>query len=236
MVAATVFNERKRPEIPAITVPLTQSELAAGISYFYALLPDEDVRLAIASTGERFRKLHRASGTVIGAESLHLLICPMGRPERLRESLETALLDAGSAVRSAGFDITLDTAMRFTAKSGQFPFVLCTDGHSIQSALELRKAVAAQQVRQGFQVSGVSSYLPHVVLLEGHAVEAIEDAIAPIVWKVRDFVLIRSFFGQSRHEVIGRWPLTREPESVAGDMLDELASMGDLPDFDDDFF
>lgn len=180
------------------------------------------------------RKSHRANGALVGTNSLHLSLCPMGKPERLRQPLETALLEAAGAVRGIGFDITLDTAMRFTARDGQFPLVLCADAHTIQSALQLRKALAAEQVRAGLQVSGVSSYLPHVVLIEGHAIEAIEDAITPIQWKVREFVLVRSFFGQSRHEVIGRWPLVFESVPEVPDMLDELANMGDLPDFDDE--
>lgn len=229
------MDQRDHPEPTAIHNAPTQSELAAGISYFYALIPDDEARREIAATGERFRKSHRANGAVIGPDRLHLSLCPMGKPERLRQPLEAALLEAGAAVRANGFEFALDTAMRFTARDGQFPLVLCADAATAESATRLRKAVAAEQVRTGLQVSGVSSYLPHVVLIEGHAIEAIEDAITPIQWKVRDFVLMRSFFGQSRHEVIGRWPLTPEPKPEAQDMLDELANMGDLPDFDDEF-
>jgi 2'-5' RNA ligase len=221
-------------EIPAIYTPPTQSELAAGINYFYALLPDDGARLEIVATGERFRKSHRANGLLVGANSLHLSLCPMGKPERLSQPLEPALLEAAAAVSGVGFDISLDSAMRFTARDGQFPLVLCADGQSIQAALQLRKAIAAEQLRAGLQVSGVSSYLPHVVLIEGHAIEAVEDAITPIQWKVREFVLIRSFFGHSCHEVVGRWPLACERAREAPNMLDELANMGDLPDFDDE--
>lgn len=228
------FDKRDLAEIKAITVPPNPSELAAGISYFFALLPDDDARVAIAAIGERFRKSHRAIGSPVGADSLHLPLCPKGKPERLCQPLEAALLEAGGAVRSAGFTLTLDSAMRFSARDGQFPFVLCADGNSTKSALQLRKAIAAEQARVGVQVGGVSSYLPHVVLLEGHAIEVIEESITPIQWKVREFVLIRSFFGQSRHHVIGRWPLVSEPEPAAYHMLDELENMGDLPDVDDE--
>lgn len=158
----------------------------------------------------------------------------MGKPDRLRKPLEMALLDAGDAVRSACFDITLDTAMRFTARNGQFPFVLCADLDTIQSALRLRQSLASEQADAGLQVTGVSSYLPHVVLLESHAIEAIEEAITPIQWRAREFVLVRSFFGQSRHQVIGRWPLISEAAPAVHNMLDELADLGDLPDFDDE--
>lgn len=217
-----------------IPVPPSQSELAAGVNYFFALLPGDEARVAIFATGQRLRKSHRVIGSVVGAESLLLPLCPKGKSERLHQPLEATLLEAGSAVSAAGFDVALDTAMRFSAKDGQFPFVLCADSHTTESAIHLRKAIAAEQARAGLQVSGVSSYLPHVVLLHGNMIEPIEDAISPIHWKAREFVLIRSFFGQSRHQVIGRWPLLREPEPVAHNMLDELANMPDLPDLDDE--
>lgn len=216
-------------EALAISTSSNQSELAPGINYFFAVLPDDLARSEIAGVGERFRKSHRVSGSPVGIDGLHLLLCPMGKPERLRQPLESALLAAAGEVRAKGFVATLDSAMRFSAKDGQFPFVLCADTATTESALQLRKAIAAAQARVGLQVSGVSSFLPHVTLLRGHAVDTIEESIAPIHWHVREFVLIRSFFGQSKYEVIGRWPLAIEPEPEMYDLLAELANMPELP-------
>lgn len=210
------------------------SELAAGINYFFALLPDGPARAAIAGVGERFRKSHRVGGSPVGADSLHLTLCPMGRPERLRQPLESALLAAAGEVHAQGFMAALDSAMRFSARDGQFPFVLCADGATTEAALNLRKAVAAAQLRVGLQVSGVSSFLPHVTMLHGHAVDAIEESITAIRWRVSEFVLIRSFFGQSRFEVVGRWPLAAPPEPEPVDMLAEMANLPDLPDLPDE--
>lgn len=193
------------------------------------MVPDDVVRSEIAGVGERFRKSHRVSGSPVGTDGLHLSLCPMGKPERLRQPLESALLAAASEVRAKSFVACLDSAMRFSARDGQFPFVLCADTATTESALQLRKAIAAAQSRVGLQVSGVSSFLPHVVLLQGYAVDAIEESITSIPWHVREFVLIRSFFGQSKHEVIGRWPLAIEPEPGMHDLLAEMANMPELP-------
>ncbi|HEY8327310.1 MAG TPA: 2'-5' RNA ligase family protein [Rhodanobacter sp.] len=217
--------------IPTLSNP---SELAAGINYFFALLPDDQARSAIAGVGERFRKSHRVGGSPVGIDSLHLTLCPMGRPERLRQPLESALLTAAGEVRAQGFMATLDSAMRFSARDEQFPFVLCADGATTEAALNLRKAVAAAQLRVGLQVSGVSSFLPHVTMLHGHAVDAIEESITAIRWRVSEFVLIRSFFGQSRFEVVGRWPLAVPPEPEPVDMLAEMANLTNLPDLPDE--
>lgn len=217
--------------IPTLSNPC---ELAAGINYFFALLPDGPTRAAIADVGERFRKSHRVGGSPVGIDSLHLTLCPMGRPERLRQPLESALRAAAGEVRAPGFVATLDSAMRFSARDGQFPFVLCADGATTEAALSLRKAIAAAQARVGLQVSGVSSFLPHVTMLHGHAVDAIEESITAIRWRVSEFVLIRSFFGQSRYEAIGRWSLAAPPVPEPVDMLAEMANLTDLPDLPDE--
>lgn len=227
MHALTRVIAREITAIPTVSNP---SELAAGINYFYAVLPDDQARAAIAAAGERFRKSHRVSGSPVGIDSLHLSLCPMGKPERLRQPLESALLDAAGEVRAQGFVAALDSAMRFSARDGQFPFVLCADGATTRAALGLRKAIAEAQSRAGLQVGGVSSFLPHVSLLHGHAVDAIEESIPSIQWHVSEFVLIRSFFGQSRYEVIGCWPLAAAPEPAVYDMLEEMANLPDLLD------
>jgi 2'-5' RNA ligase len=75
-------------------------------------------------------------------------------------------------------------------------------------------------------VLGVSNYLPHVTLLRGNAIDTVEESMPPIRWSAHEFVLIRSFFGQSKHEVIGRWPLlSNPPEPVEFDWPVEF----DLP-------
>lgn len=218
-------------EVQAIPIPSNHRELTDGIGFFFAALPDDQARSAIAGVSERFRKSPRITGTAVGADNFHLMLCPIGRPERMLPSLETALLAAAGTVQARAFDVTLDSAMRFTAQDGRFPFVLCADSSSTASALKLRQAIAEAQRRIGLPVSGVSSYLPHVALLHGHAVDAIQEAITPISWTVREFVLVRSFFGQARQEVVARWPLEPAPAAWMSDMLNlaDLPDLGELP-------
>lgn len=189
----------------------------------------------MTEVGERFRKTHRIIATPVRFDGLHLTLCPMGRPEWLRQPLEEVLLAAAGEVHEEGFMVTLDAAMRFTARGGQFPFVLCADRASSEATLALRKAIAAAQARAGLRVSGVSSFLPHVSLLHGTAIEPIEEAIPPVSWHVSEFVLIRSFFGESRFEVVGQWSLPNPKPAEVLDLMDELANMPDLPEIPDDY-
>lgn len=221
-------------EAPIISTSSSHAERAAGINYFFAVMPDAPTRSDIAGVGERLRKTHRVSGTSVNVDNLHLTICPMGKPERLRQPLETALLAAAAEVCVKSFDAALDSVMRFSVRNDHFPLVLCADSATSAATLNLRKAIAAAQLGVGLQVSGVSSFLPHVTLLHGHAVDTIEESITPIHWRVSEFVLIRSFFGESRYEVVGRWPLAMEPEPEAHDWLDEIANLPELPDLPDD--
>ena len=184
-------------------------QLLDGVNMFFAVLPDEEAKAEIVRIGERFVKSHRLGGSSVDFDRLHVTLTPIGKPDRLRQPLEGALLAAAEGVQVKPFEVTLDSAMRFSnpGKDGRFPFVLCADASTTEVMLTLRKALANGQYAQGLHVAGVSSYLPHVTLLYGQGVEAIEQPIPPIRWTAREFVLIRSFFGQSRHEVVGRWPL-----------------------------
>ncbi len=220
-------------EAQAILNSSTTDELPSGVSYFFAVQPEARARAEMAAAEGRFRKILRVSGTAVGVDSLHLTLCPAGRSDGLRQPLESALLAAAATVQGQGFGVTLDTAMRFTARAGQFPLVLCADSASSAAALKLRMAIAAAQSRVGLQVSAVSSFMPHVTLQCGPMIDAIEEAISPIHWKVREFVLIRSFFGQSRHQVIGSWPLQPEPVPEVIDLLAEMANLPELPGFVD---
>lgn len=190
--------------------PLSPSrQLLGGVNMFFAILPDDEAKEKIICTGERFIKSHRLGGGAVNIDRLHVTVTPIGKPDRLQQPLEGALLAAGAAVHIKSFEVTLDSAMRFSNPDGdgRFPFVLCADTPTVKSALTLRKSLAEAQYAEGLHVAGVSIYLPHVTLLHGQAIDAFEQPIPPISWQAREFVLIRSFFGQSRHEVMARWPL-----------------------------
>jgi len=212
------------------------ADIAQGINYFFALLPDKPAQSAIAAVAERFCKSHRVSGIRIAAEDLLLNLCPLGQPAQLAGSLEDNLRAAAQEVHAKAFNVTLDSVMRFSVRDGHFPFVASADAASGTALLDLRKAIADAQSHRRLRVSGISSYLPHVTMLHGHAIEPIQESIAPISWQVREFVLIRSFFGQSKYEVMGRWPLHAGDSHAAASMLDEDWSLpeGDEPLVDDD--
>ena len=51
-----------------------------------------------------------------------------------------------------------------------------------------------------------SQVTPHVTLLYDDVLVE-ERAVEPIRWTVREFVLVHSLLGQTRHVPLARWPL-----------------------------
>ena len=77
---------------------------------------------------------------------------------------------------------------------------ILTGGHGLA---ELRKF--AHQLAAAFEVR-LSSFTPHLTLIwDEKLIEPHE--IRSMTWTVREFALIRSFVGQSRYEILARWPL-----------------------------
>jgi 2'-5' RNA ligase len=49
-------------------------------------------------------------------------------------------------------------------------------------------------------------FTPHVTLLYDDRMVP-EQAVEPISWRVREFVLTHSLLGKTQHVELGRWPL-----------------------------
>ncbi len=217
-VMAIVPRPACQPEIMELRMPLelnfgpvspVKNKPREGSSFFFALIPPTQALTEIIEAGERFRQSHRLIGSRVDADRLHMTLCPLGRAERLLRPYEAALLEAAADVHMGRFEVVLDTAMRFSSRQdGQYPFVLCADDASGKSLARLRRGIAEAQLRVGLYVPGVSHFLPHITLLYGHHTGAMQESMPPIAWEVREFALIRSFFGQSRYEIVDRWPLS----------------------------
>lgn len=205
--------------------PPNSPRVADGVEYAFALLPDADVRVQLAIATERLCRIHRIGGTPVGSNALRMDLCPMGRPERLVQPPEQALLAAGATVSQPEFTLTFDSATPLRSRDGSWPLVLKADAAGTATALELRKAIAAAQAAMGLQVIAVAGFAAWIALMQGDSLNSAEELINPIEWRVREFVLIRRFFGGMRHEVIGRWPLAPPENDGPGDLMAELARM-----------
>ena len=99
----------------------------------------------------------------------------------------------------------LQVVVRFNVRRAQNPFVLksalgneALHGFHAGLARELRQVGLARWTRGNFE--------PHVTLAYDRKVVPAEP-VEPIAWRAREFVLVHSLLGQTRHVRLANWRL-----------------------------
>ena len=171
---------------------------------FLCIMPDALTGQGIYRLGGRLRSGNALTGRLIGLERLHVSL----QSVMLSTPLQT-LVQACGRVRFPAFDLCLNKIGSFTNSRQAKPFVLWVD-EGRDELLALRMALhreLSRDVRPKPQLDNLAT--PHLTLLYDRRMVP-EYPILPIRWRVRDFVLVRSFVGQGRYEILGRWPLEAE--------------------------
>lgn len=167
---------------------------------FFALWPQQEERAALAAWQEPLRQL--AGGRATPADRLHNTLVFLGEVEV--ERLE-ALQLAAQEVRGAAFQLVFDSAKYW----GHNHIVYAAPGGVPPKLALLVKELEQALLRHHFKIDR-REYQPHVTLLR-HARwrDSPLPGLPPVVWKMRDFVLVQSVFaGQGvRYEVLARFPL-----------------------------
>ena len=113
--------------------------------------------------------------------------------------------ETAAAIRAAPFEVAFDCAMSFSGKSNGRPLVLCSS-KNLAALAAFQQTLSTAIRKAGLHQWVQPSFVPHVTLLyDGRRVP--KQAIEPISWTVREFVLVHSLLGRSRHEPLARWPL-----------------------------
>jgi 2'-5' RNA ligase len=167
---------------------------------FFALLPDEDATRNIAQLVEDFRQAHGLTGVL---RPLHVTLCDITVRANMQKTIDVASRAAAS-VTAAPFRIAFNRATRFGSGKGERPFVLMGDD-GVTGAARFRQTLSLE-LRMADLGKWAASFTPHLTLLYDKVLPDDQD-IAPIAWTAQEFVLLRSVVGQTRHEVLGRWPL-----------------------------
>jgi len=187
-----------RPEIGA----RPRDAALVPINLFFALLPEPEMVAPLSHLSETICGAHRFRGNRNWPNRLHLTLLSVGHTQwDVVEIVRRAKL-AAARVRATPFEIALDITESFPVR-GSFPFVLGS-GDGLHKFTALQKLLAYELACEGFE--GLRGADAHMTLMwADHGVD--EYPIAPVRWTVRDFVLVCSHVGQSRHDYIGRWPL-----------------------------
>ncbi|TNE37735.1 MAG: 2'-5' RNA ligase [Sphingomonadales bacterium] len=164
--------------------------------FFFAIRPDAETAAAIDAFVAREvpegRRLPLAHQHVTLALTEDFADYPAGVVERL--------VLAGEEVKAASFE------MRLTCLSAsRHSVALCLERLE-PSLIALQRAIAAAMTRQGVAMREGWRFNPHQTLCYRKG-EAFTRMVEGFTWHVREFVLVRSLVGLSRHELVGCWPL-----------------------------
>ena len=171
---------------------------------FFALLPDDATRIAIAAAAARLRT-SAPGGRWMAVDRYHLTMQFLGTWSRLPDSLIQAALAAAAGVRAPAFSVTLDRIGSFRTRSNLW-WVGCQRPEPL---LPLREVLNRSLENHGVPVAS-GPFVPHVTLVRGAGRRPPRDAgLVPIVWPVSGFALIHSESGaRDPYRVLGTWPLS----------------------------
>lgn len=172
---------------------------------FFALFPDGETASRIAALAASECELHGLRGKPLRSDRLHVTLFHLGDWAGVPEDVVPAAMRAAGALHEAPFDLVFDTVASFAARRAQKPFVLksasgneALRGFHARFAGELRQAGLAQWARASFE--------PHVTLAYDRKLVA-PQPVEPVAWRARDFALVHSLLGQTRHLRLAEWRL-----------------------------
>lgn len=167
---------------------------------FFALWPDESVRMALGRAALVIPPGDAARASWVRTERYHMTLAFLGEIEP--RQVEAAERAAGE-IRVRPFQLQLDTVGHFAG-----PNVVWIGPQSLPPELtQLKAELDRELLRYGLPlVQG--RFTPHVTCLRGVR-EAPDAAPVRIDWAITEFVLVKSVLkpGASKYKVVRRWPL-----------------------------
>ena len=166
---------------------------------FYALWPDDDVRLRVARHAIEIAR--DAEGRATRAESLHMTLSFLGQiPDERIPELEAC----AQAVFARPFNFELNRAACFLRANVAW----LGSTQTPQELFDLQALLQAELVMADFKVD-TRPFMPHVTVARGIQVALPLRDIPPILWAARTFCLVKSVkdASGSHYEVVNTWKL-----------------------------
>ncbi|MDR5813174.1 2'-5' RNA ligase family protein [Caballeronia sp. LZ033] len=173
-------------------------------SLFFALFPDEAAAARLIGLSTQLRTQYGLKAKAIPPERLHVTLHYLGAFAGLPDELVAQAHAAASSIALPPAEIELAWIESFPGRRAKRPLVLAGDVSPSFHALE--RTLHAALADAGIAVKPYPRFVPHVTLLYDEQ-RVPPHPVAPVGWRAGEFALVRSLLGQSRHEVLARWPL-----------------------------
>jgi 2'-5' RNA ligase len=188
------------------TAPLPRRPRKPAHRLFFAIFPDADAAARIARLAWKLRGELRLQGKPLPLRRFHVSLLGFGTHTcQPRETVARAR-EAAAAVAGAPFDVEFDRIASFPRRLGEPLLVLLGSG-GVAALTSFEETLEAAITGAGFYPATRLRFTPHVTLLYAER-RVGEQAVEPIGWPVREFVLIDSLQGLGRHVPLGRWSLS----------------------------
>jgi 2'-5' RNA ligase len=171
---------------------------------FFALYPDLDTARHIDRLAWHLRTKHKLKGRPRADRCFHVTLRGVGDYAELPRDGIAAIGDAVSALTMPPFAVAFDRVTTF-GRGRKRPLVLVGD-IGIAGLLMLQRELVAALSKIGFARRRERPYNPHMTLLYDES-EVANQSVEEIRWTAREFVLVRSLYGQGRHLPLARWRL-----------------------------
>jgi 2'-5' RNA ligase len=173
---------------------------------FFALQPDAEAAEAMVRLATDLRRTHGLKGRVTPPARLHLSLNFVGsfRGPPTRSVMEKAM-GLAAKVAAAPFQVTLNHVVTF--RSGDPPPLVLLGDEGVIGVELLNTAIHKALVTGSMAPRREPQVWPHISLIWDKA-PIPKTFVEPIGWTAREFVLLDSLYGEGRHEVLGRWPLS----------------------------
>ena len=170
---------------------------------FLALLLDPGLYRTAANRIRSPCQKYGFTGTPYAAERLHLSLLDFGD---YHADLAAVVTQVAATVRFHPFEIRLDTAMSFSHRPPRCPYVL-TSEHGVNQVRAFFWVLHERFCGDVTASARSSGFVPHLTLVWDEKMIPAHALERPLSWTARDFVLVRSYQGESRYDILGRWPL-----------------------------
>jgi 2'-5' RNA ligase len=176
---------------------------------FLAVFPDTHTAANISKLAQQLCGETRSKSKPLSANRMHVTLLHLGNfAGGLPPARVDAAMSAAASIRMEPFSVEFDSAQSFALKPRPGPLVL-GGGEGVAGLHALHDALASALQNAGFGDRAASSntpYTPHVTLAYGMPWIATRPVEA-VCWNVREFALVHSLLGRTRHVVLARWPL-----------------------------
>ncbi|MEB2233714.1 RNA 2',3'-cyclic phosphodiesterase [Xanthomonas campestris pv. campestris] len=171
---------------------------------FFAVMADAATATQAAQIGSALLQAGLVEGKPLAPERLHVTLHHLGDyAGGLPPSLVARASQAAERVAQQAFEVEFDRVGTFGGRRSQLPCVLRGE-EQVRGLYDLQGALGRQLAHVG--IAGDAQYTPHMTLLYCNQ-SLPQRRCDPLRWTVTDFALVRSFLGQSRYQIEGRWSL-----------------------------